>query len=384
MVKVIELVPTLGYGGAEALIKDYALLCDRDKVEITIVTWSGRLNTANEDLPKEAGIRVIHLEELRFPAGKKPSFFQRIIRKIGRFADFRRLVVTEKPDVIHMHLRIGAYMRVLPLKKLNTRLIYTVHNPLERYFDKKVLKKKWWEYRECRRLIHKHNMLMITLHEEMNRRTKEYFNTDNVLTLHNGINLERFRGKDASRDRVREELGIGSEEYVIGHIGSVTPQKNHDYVIDMFVNYAAEHAEAKLLLIGKGVEKPRVLKKISESGYEDRIIFLEGRSDIPELMSAMDIFILPSRFEGYPVVTLEAQAMGLTCVLSDRITRECILTDRVAMVSIDGPVTAWCDVIDGIRNGSTEYYQAMTGELDDYDIKKCINRLENIYSGILE
>lgn len=381
MVKVIELVPTLGYGGAEALIKDYALLCDKEKVEIIIVTWSGRLNTANEELPKAAGVRVIHLEELRYPNGKKLNPLQRICRKIGRFVDFRHLVMDEKPDVIHMHLRIGAYMKVLPLKKQGIRLIYTVHNQLERYFDKRPFKKKWFEYRECRRLIKKRNMLMLTLHDDMRKKTASFFDTDNVMTLHNGVDLERFNPNSYDKALVRRELGIDNDAFIIGHIGSVHPQKNHDYIVDMFCEYASKNPDAILLLVGKGVDKKRILEKIDNCGYKDRIVFLEGRSDIPQIMRAMDVFILPSRWEGYPIVALEAQAMGLPCILSDRITRECIVTDKIAMVSIDGPVAKWCDVIDKIRTGRDGVYEPMTGELGEYDIKCCIKKLEEIYSG---
>lgn len=379
MVKVIELIPTLGYGGAEALIKDYALLCDREKVEIIVVTWSGELGTANETLIKDAGIRIIHLEELRFPKGKQLNIFQKIYRKIGRFVDFRGFVLKEKPDVIHMHLRIGAYMRVLPLKKLGIKLIYTVHNPLERYFDKTPLKKKWWEYKECGRLIHRYNMLMITLHEAMRQSTMEYFETDNVITLNNGINLKRFEGKQGCRDTVRTELGLGIDEYVIGHIGSVTPQKNHDYVLDIYKDYLNRDSKARLLLIGKGAEKERILKKIEDYDLKDRIVFLEGRSDIPELMSAMDVFILPSLFEGYPVVAIEAQAMGLPCILSDRITKECLVTDKVEMLSIDGTTDVWCEAIDRSRAGDRSCCLGKTGKLEEYDILNSIRKLEGIF-----
>ncbi|MBQ0028378.1 MAG: glycosyltransferase, partial [Lachnospiraceae bacterium] len=157
---------------------------------------------------------------------------------------------------------------------------------------------------------------------------------------------------------------------------------NHDYVLDIYREYLVKHKEARLLLIGKGAEKERILKKIEDYDLKDRIIFLEGRSDIPELLSAMDIFILPSLFEGYPVSAIEAQAMGLPCILSDRITKECLVTDRVEMVSIDGPAAAWCEAIDRSRAKDNSRCMDKIGNLEDYDIQNSIRRLEDIFCNV--
>ena len=106
------------------------------------------------------------------------------------------------------------------------------------------------------------------------------------------------------------------------------------------------------------------------------VISLENRSDIPQLMSAMDVFVLPSRWEGFPVVMIEAQKIGLPCVISDRINKEVVLSDQVAMLDIEGDINTWLDAIDGKCE-----YMPVTGSFDDYDIHRSIDSLQRIYCG---
>ncbi len=383
MIKVIELSPTMGNGGAETLIKDYALYSNRDLIDMRVVTWCGTLGSANEEHLKSAGIPVVHLEELHYGPGRRLNALQRIVRKICRFIDFRRYVITEKPDVIHIHLRFGGYMRVLPLRKLGVKLFYTVHNELEQYFDKKPAGKKYLEYLEAKRLVNRYGMTMITLHNDMNKSIREFFNTDRVITVNNGINLDRFRKNLYDRGDIRDSLGIDRNAFVIGHVGSVHTQKNHEMIIDVYEEYLKRDSLARLLLIGKGNRKEYIKQYIADKGLADRVVFLEDRTDIPALMCAMDIFIMPSRWEGYPVVLIEAQSIGLPCVISDRITAESVLTDRVKMMSIDDSPKNWCDCVDGFRYEDASFLQTHTkpyGALSDYDIHESIKKLEKLYA----
>jgi len=370
-VKVVQLLTTMADGGAETLVKDYTLLCDRDKVDMQIISWSEPLGSANERILAQNGIKVTYLGE----SPKKKTVLGKIARRINKYIRFRRLIISENIDVIHIHLRIGIYMKVLPkscLKRI--KLFYTLHNEPEKFFDANGKGRNHSEYKEAKRLIEKYGMHVITLHDKMNKQVRELFKTDRVTTINNGINLQRFDASLYDREAIREELGIPKENYVIGHVGSFTGQKNHKYLLDIYEEYLKKDSNAKLLLIGRGVLKDIVKADIESRGLADKVIILKGRDDIPQLMTAMDVFVMPSKWEGFPITLIEAQSIGLSCVISDVINTEVVLTDRIRRVSLEAGTRAWVDAIDGKVPVAEK-----AGELNDYSILNSIRRLEEMY-----
>ncbi len=373
-VKVVQLIPTMADGGAETLVKDYALFCDKEKIDMKIVVWSAPLGSANERILSEAGISVVYLG---MKAYDHPSsnIFVRVYRRLDKYLTFKRMIINEKVNVIHVHLRFERYLMALPDKVLkNVKLIYTLHNEPKKYFDPNGRGKLRFEYNEAKRLIKKYGLTIITLHDDMNKQIRGLFSYDKVITINNGINYDRFNPALYDRDSIRKTLGIERDAFVIGHVGSYTEQKNHAFLIKVFDEFRKKNSNSKLILVGKGRLKSSIDNMISNMGLEEYVISLEDRSDIPEIMSAMDVFVLPSQWEGYPVVMIEAQRMGLRCVISDRINREVVLNDKVAMLDIDGNVNDWIDAI----AGRCEYMPVM-GRFDDYDIKKSIESLQRIY-----
>lgn len=374
-VKVVQLITTMADGGAETLVKDYALLCDKEKIDLKVIVWSRPLGTANEGILRDNGIPVTYLgSEALGKTSNNPIV--KAIRVAKRFKMFRDMIVKEDVDVIHVHLRFGMYLKILPdrvLKKV--RLFYTLHNEPEKYFDPNGSGKKKFEYKETKRLIDRYGLTVITLHDDMNKQVRELFNTKNVITVNNGINFERFDRTLYDRKSIRSSLNIPDDAKVIGHVGSYTEQKNHEFLLRLFAEYLKKDGKARLLLVGRGVLKERITGIIKDMGLQDNIISLENRSDIPALMCTMDVFVLPSRWEGFPVVLLEAQKIGLKCVISDRINKEVVLSDDVTMLDIDGSLDRWIEAIDD--NSKKE---KPIGRFEDYDIRKSINTLEDLYT----
>ncbi|WP_010630803.1 glycosyltransferase [Sporolactobacillus vineae] len=163
-----------------------------------------------------------------------------------------------------------------------------------------------------------------------------------VHIINNAIDCEKFRFREDVRQAVRKQLNIDSDT-VIGHVGRFVDQKNHDFLIDLFSAIHQRNEQTKLLMIGEGELRPVVEKKVNALGLDQAVLFLGKRKDIPELMWIMDAFVLPSRFEGLPVSAVEAQAAGLPLVLSDTISRETKLTDRVQFCSLEKPVSYWAE-----------------------------------------
>lgn len=308
------------------------------------------------------------------------NLFQKIRKRLYRYYYFRKLVRKEKPDVIHVHLILGKYLRFLPIKKQNIALIYTVHNIIENYFSKNPQNRgKYREYKECQRLIDKYGMTLIALHDSMNRELQNFFHTEKVVTVNNGIQMERFARDLYDREKIRSELEFGPSDYVIGNVGRMHPQKNHDRILEVFVKLLETKENARLLLVGKGELEEYVRSKVESLHIQDKVVMLKNRPDIPELMSAMDVFFLPSLYEGFPVALVEAQAAGLPCVISDSITKESVLTDQVQVIGLEEPTEVW---VNALSNAS--YSDTAAEKMSDYNMKNCIKKLEQVYLQAVE
>ncbi len=375
MVKVIELITTLNTGGAETLIKDYCMFMNKAKVRLKVIVMSGRYGSLNEKMIDESGVEVVYLQNILFGDSQKRNIFKKGLVFLSRYYYFRREVLEYAPDIIHVHVRLGNYFKFLPLHRIRSRLMLTVHNTPDRYFDRTGKdREKYWEYKEAYRLIHKHGMKLIALHDSMNKELGELFDTDDIVTISNGIDMARFDRSLYDRIQIRESLGIPADSFVVGHIGRLNYQKNHEKVLSVFNKLHEADDKFVLLMIGRGNLEDEIKKQIEDYGLTDSVIRLSQRSDIPELLCAMDIFLFPSRWEGYPIVLMEAQSMGLKCVISDTITEDVILTDRIVRLPIDANDEEWCTAI---LNDSE--YALKRGDIEDCDMTKCIKKVECLY-----
>lgn len=187
--------------------------------------------------------------------------------------------------------------------------------------------------------------------------------------LKNGLSLDACQYSDNARNKVRAELGL-RDEFVVGHIGRFNQQKNHAFLIDIFAEIKKNHKDAVLLLCGKGEKETEIYDKVKKIGLCDSVRFLGVRSDIPQLLSAMDIFVFPSFYEGMPNTVIEAQATGLPCYISDRITKEAAITDLVTFLPLQKP-ELWQETIETTapKKDRLQYNLEMVQE--GYDIRDC-------------
>lgn len=204
---------------------------------------------------------------------------------------------------------------------------------------------------------------------------KKACNKDNYIFLPNAINVEKYRFTLETADRYRRELGL-DKKFVIGHVGRFHHAKNHTFLLNVFAKIADQRPDAMLLLIGDGELREEIEYKIKELRITDRVILTGNRDDIPQLMQAMDIFVFPSAWEGLPVTVVEAQASGLPCLISDRITTDVDLSALVKRLPIDSP-DPWVNTILNTNckrsDVSSEIKQA------GFDVKDTAKRLTDFY-----
>jgi glycosyltransferase involved in cell wall biosynthesis len=162
--------------------------------------------------------------------------------------------------------------------------------------------------------------------------------------IRNGIDLDEYQYNEKERDACRKEFGI-EKNFVIGHIGRFNQQKNHKYLIEVFKCIKEKRNDAVLLLVGTGELEDKIRRQVIKSGLIDCVIFTNIRSDVPKLLNAMDVFILPSLYEGMPNVVIEAQATGLPCIISDTITQEVKITPLIKFLSLNKTAQEWSNSV---------------------------------------
>ena len=202
-----------------------------------------------------------------------------------------------------------------------------------------------------------------------------------AMMVNNGIDCEQYTFNKTIRAEVRQEFGIGADDFVIGHVGRFIPLKNQDFLVDILEELHKTMPSTKLLLVGEGDTMQEVKTKAELAGLKDAVIFTGIRSDVVRLMQAMDTFVMPSWFEGLPVSLVEAQAAGLPVVASDTISHDSDITGTILFKSINEPAANWAKCV--------EEWKEKWGRPDNieqikkagFDSKSTVKQLVEIYNG---
>ena len=166
---------------------------------------------------------------------------------------------------------------------------------------------------------------------------KKAYRRGEVHILHNALDLNVYSFDEQTRYHIRKEFSIDDNVKIIGHVGRFSKQKNHTFLLDIFSEIHKKNPDTVLMLVGKGELEDKIKEKIKALNLEDSVIFTGVRSDIPALLSAMDVFVFPSFYEGMPNTVIEAQATGLPCLIADTITKEANVTGLVRYMPLKAP-----------------------------------------------
>ena len=211
---------------------------------------------------------------------------------------------------------------------------------------------------------------------------KWMFGNKPFLVINNGVDTEKFRFNSTFRRSIRSQLNIKGDELLIGHVGLFNNQKNHSYLIDVFHLLYSKHKNYKLCLLGDGPNILSIRTKVQKLHLDD-VVFFEGAvNNVNEYLSAFDLILMPSLYEGLPLSLIEQQANGLKCVVSDTITAEVDKTGNLSFVSLNAPLTEWVTEIrrqntDNRELASVNAIHSIT--LAGYDIKEEANKLKDFY-----
>lgn len=361
--RILQVMASLDRGGAEVMIMTLYRNIDREKFQFDFVVNDRQQEYAFENEIKSMGGRIF-----RFPRYTILNHFK------YKQAWVQLLIEHPEWKIIHGHHTTPAMAYIPVAKSLNRVTIAHSHTAGTDASLKSILK-----------IVLRYPLRNTAkyLFACSNEAAKWMFGKKEVHILTNAIDTNKFSFKTYVRQQKRDEFSLNNS-FTIGHIGRFDKSKNQSFVVDIFNDILKKEINSRLLLVGDGILRPKIEKKIQQSGLQDKITVTGARSDIADLLQAMDVLVLPSMHEGLPVTLIEAQASGLVCVVSDNITREVNITDSVYFFSLNKTAGEWASFICQFARGYKRKQNVGKIIKAGYDITANVIWLENFYQEATE
>jgi glycosyltransferase involved in cell wall biosynthesis len=364
-IRILQVLAGMNRGGSETLIMNIYRNIDRAKVQFDFILFRSEECDFNEEI-RNLGGKIHYIPRYN---GKNHFKFKKSWNSFFK----------EHPEykIIHGHVRSTASIYLKIAKKYGLVTIAHSHSTSSRGNKIEQLAKNLIQYP-----IRYIASYLFACSDAAGKWLfgSKYIKKDNFKIVHNAIESEQYIYNELSRSKQRKKLNIDNK-IVFGHIGSFTHPKNHAFLIDVFKAVHDKNENAVLILVGDGELRSSIEEKIRDLKLTNNVILTGVRSDIPELLQAMDVFVFPSLFEGLGIVAVEAQAAGLPCIVADTIPKEAFVTDLIKILSLKDSPVLWAEMIlDNISHKRKDTQQEIIKQ--GYDIKETVKWLEEFYLNI--
>ena len=359
--KILQVTGSLKVGGMENVAMNIIRYIDRELYDVRFVVYGDTIGEYEEEV-KALGGEVYHIPFPNEGLFKYCKALDTLIKETGPYT------------VVHSHNLFPSGM-VMKVAKNNNIPIRIAHAHTNRKDTNISIFRR--VYQNIMRMLMKSNA---TYYFACSNRAGEYL-FGNSFAQHgyvmlNGVDIDKFYVSEEKKEVLRREFGITTQK-VIGHTGRFIEVKNHDFLVDVFAN-ALSKRDIKLLLIGDGPLKEKIEVKVKEMGIEEKVCFAGLRYDVPELLSIMDVYVLPYQYEGVSVSLMEAQAAGIPFVASQSAySKESKVTDYGVSLSLEDSINVWTDaVIEQIYRGKLINSKEIIKE-KGYDIESIVRYIQN-------
>lgn len=312
--KILMYGLTSSLGGVERYILDrFPALCKGNQVDI-LFSGNDKIGYMDE-IPNNVNVKRI--AKLSYPKQYIQDIYKTI--KDGKYdlvycnIGFANALLYLAVKAAGAQLIVHAHNTRIDIPSKKTRILLNIYHYISRFFFTWLINKKFGCGKAACKWL--------------------FGSLNGTVVRHNAIDCSKFSFNEKIRRQLRGELGIDNKTILVGHVGRFSYQKNHEYLMRLFANIHEKYSDTKLLLIGVGESMDYIRNLVKALGVEADVIFLGLRHDVNRLMQAMDCFILPSRFEGLPVVGIEAQAADLPCFFLIQLQGKLLLQKNVGFIS---------------------------------------------------
>ncbi len=366
-IRILNLFTIMNRGGAETMVMNYYRNIDRTKVQFDFLVHRQERGAYDDEIEAMGG-RIYRMCPI-YP------------QNFGRYKKMLKVFFDEHPEykILHSHMsELGCYAFMEAHKRGIKVKICHAHNapvkgsmtPKEKaqlifrdYFKKKMLP---------------YSDFLFVCGEEAGNWLYGKQNSHRFVMMNNAVDAKKFAYSSDNRNQLRQELNIDGK-FTILNVGRFNPQKNHSFIIDIFKEIKKLHQDSVLLLVGNGELEDEIKSKVNSLGLQNDVMFLGLRDDVHHLLSASDVFLFPSLYEGLPVTLVEAQSSGIQCFISDAIPSQCIMGEDITVIGLDKPAKSWAEKIITLADGYERFdrYQHMIQA--GFDIKANAKWLEEFY-----
>ena len=357
-IKILYTGYSSNMGGIERFLVNVCKNLDKNKFEIYMLGFDDKKLYFQEKL-EQMGIRFLSITS-------RTKNYQQYVK------DLKKIYCENNFDIIHFNImNFSCFERITLAKKYSkARLILHSHSAS----IQKVYRKTRFLDKVGRFFTRNIEYEKLACGEEAG---KWLFGEKKFLVLNNGIDVQAFQFNQNNRSELRNECNIKNEETVIGLIAKLEEQKNPRFLMDIFFEYQKLNSDSKLLLVGEGSLTKELEEKARILDIQDKVLFLGRRDDTEKIYSAMDIFVMPSWFEGFSIAIVEAQVNGLKCYTSTNVARESNVIGNVEFLSLDETPKYWAQKIFEADNRRDE--KAMEKIPDRFKIEETVKVLSRIY-----
>lgn len=365
-IKILHRAATTGVGGVEKFVMNHYRFMDHDKFQIDFITRNESLKFNNE--VQELGINV------RTFTATEYNDRDLLISQISNILD-------DDYEVLHMNTSMwaGFLIEEIAMERKIPRVIVHSHSTGIDMPDSK-LRQQYLERHEYYK--ERFGKEYATHFCACSREAADWLfgpqiSREDISIIKNAIEVEKFEYNYDIGYKIKRNLGI-ENKYVIGHIGRFSYQKNHEFLINVFNIVHKRNPDTVLLLFGMGENEKQIRSQIKELGLTENVFLMGYVDDMYEYYNAIDMFVLPSRFEGLSVAAIEAQASGMPVLLSDNLSKETIITEKAKMLPLDEDVWSKEIFLQMDIRERKSMYDVITKA--GYNIKENVKILEHLYS----
>ena len=359
-INVCHVMSALEAGGVEAVVINYCSHMNLDKYNMHIL-HQRKPSEKNFNEFKKLGFLIKEIPE----KSKHP---------IKNYKETKKYFIDNNIDVVHAHMTLVNFIPLLAAKRVGIKIrISHSHNSDVR--EKSILKKCFEKILKV--LTNHYCTVRISCGEDAG---KYLYGKRNFVILNNALDLEKYKYNEKNRNKLQEEYGLNNENFIIGNIGRFTIQKNQKFLLNIFSELVKRDKKYILFIIGDGELKGELTQYAKELNIDDRVIFTGIINNTNEYYSLFDLFVLPSLWEGLPVVGVEAQASGVKCLFSEKIDLKAnIIKNKVNNIPLEEE--CWVNEILSINSGYDRNIDSSLFTSLGFDINNEVSKLENIYGG---